>query len=163
MISKSPVRPGNKAAYLFFQIYIQFFYVYAKDLQYKKDVRFMNVFFITVVLQHYLSNDEIREPFLVCITLGLSLGTLTINSSSRQSRASHMRSKCSKLTLSTNSWYNSLIVFGRIPVALAKSACVHLISPSLIDNKILIIRRRSFRYKITHFDITVLICYFIAV
>ena len=47
--------------------------------------------------------------------------------------------KCSKFTLSTNSWYNSLIVFGRMPVALAKSACVHLSSPSFVDSKILII------------------------
>jgi hypothetical protein len=43
-------------------------------------------------------------------------------------------------------------VLGLIPVALAKSACVHLTSPSLVDSKILIIHRRSFRYKITFFD-----------
>ena len=108
---------------------------------------------MTAALQHYLSDDdEIREPFLVCRTFGLSSGTRTINSSSLQSRASQMRSKCSRLTLSTNSWYNSLIVFGRMPVALAKSDCVHLSSPSLVDSKILIIRRRSFRYKISFFD-----------
>ena len=108
---------------------------------------------MTAVLQHYLSDvDEIREPFLVCRTFGLPSGTRTINSSSLQSRASQMRSKCSRFTLSTNSWYNSLIVFGRMPVALAKSACVHLSSPSLVDSKILIIRRRSFRYKISFFD-----------
>lgn len=108
-------------------------------------------FLKTVVLQHYLS-DEIREPVLVCSILGFSSGTRIINSSSSQFRASQMRSKCSKFTLSTNSWYNSLIVFGRMPVALANSACVHLSSPSFVDSKILIIRRRSFRYKISLFD-----------
>ena len=104
---------------------------------------------LAIVLQHYFCNGRIREPFLVCTTLGFLSGSLTIRSSSLQFRASHMRSRCSKLTLSANSWYNSLIVFGRIPVALARSACVHLISPSLVDNKILITRHRSFRYKIS--------------
>ena len=41
---------------------------------------------MTAVLQHYLPDDEIREPFLVCRTLGLLSGTRTINSSS-----SHIR------------------------------------------------------------------------
>lgn len=116
----------------------------------KKDIHFIHGrLSLTAVLQHYLSkNDEIRKPFRVCITLGFSLGILTIRSLSSQSRASQIRSKCSKFTLSTNSWYNSPIVLGRMPVALAKSACVHLISPSLVDSKILIIRHCSFRYKI---------------
>ena len=92
------------------------------------------------MLQHYLSLDgETKEPFLVCMTFGCSSGTHTINSSSLQFRASQIRFKCSRFTLSTNSWYNSLIVFGRISVALAKSACVHLSSPSFVDSKILII------------------------
>lgn len=116
----------------------------------KKDVRLMNVFFMTAVLQHYLSDGEIREPFLVCTILDFLSGTRTINSSSLQWRASHIRSNCSKLTLSVISWYKSLIVFGRMPVTLARSACVHLSSPSFVDNKILIIRRCSFRYKIAH-------------
>ena len=116
---------------------------------------------MTAVLQHYLSDDdEIREPFLVCRTFGLSSGTRTINSSSLQPRASQMRSKCSRFTLSTNSWYNSLIVFGRMPVARAKSACVHLSSPSLVDSKILIIRCCSFRYKISFFDTPVCLLIF---
>lgn len=105
---------------------------------------------MTVVLQHYLSDGEMREPFLVCTILGFSSGTRTINSPSLQWRASHIRSSCSRLTLSVISWYKSLIVFGRMPVALARSACVHLSSPSFVDNKILIIRRCSFRYKIAH-------------
>ncbi len=106
---------------------------------------------MTSVLQHYLSDGEIREPFRVCIILGFSSGTYSISSSSLQFRASHIRLKCLKFTLSANPWYNSLIVLGRIPVALARSACVHLISPSFVDNKIFIIRRRSFRYKISHY------------
>lgn len=110
----------------------------------------MNVFFMTSVLQHYLSDGEIREPFLVCTMLGVSSGTYTISSSSLQFRASQIRLKCLRFTLSANPWYNSLIVLGRIPVTLARSACVHLSSPSFVDNKIFIIRRRSFRYKITH-------------
>lgn len=114
------------------------------------------------MLQHYLSVDEFREPFLVCMIFGFSSGTRTINSFSSHPRASQIRSKCSKLTLSVNSWYNSLIVFGLIPVALAKSACVHLHSPSLVDNKILIIRCRSFHYKITPSDKIVCKSYFIA-
>lgn len=116
----------------------------------------MNVF-LTSVLQHYLPDGKIREPFLVCTILGSSSGTRTINSSSLQLRASHIRSNCSRLTLSHISWYKSLIVLGRMPVTLARSACVHLISPSLVDNKILIIRRRSFHYKITFFN--TLLCY----
>lgn len=122
----------------------------------------MNAFFMTVVLQHYLPIDEIRQPFLVCKILGLSSGTRIINSLSSQSRASQIRSRCSRFTLSTNSWYNSLIVFGRMPVALAKSACVHLSSPSFVDSKILIIHHCSFRYKIALFDMCVWHCYFIA-
>ena len=119
----------------------------------KKRRSWIERLFMTAVLQHYPSvDDEIREPFLVCSTLGLSSGTRTINSSSLQFRASHIRSKCFKFTLSTNSWYNSLIVFGRMPVALAKSACVHLSSPSLVDSKILIIHCRSFPYKIPFFN-----------
>lgn len=100
------------------------------------------------VLQHYLP-DEIMVPLFVWVIFGVLSGTRTINSLSSQFRASQIRSKCSRLTLSTNSWYNSFIVFGRIPVALARSACVHLISPSFVDSKILIIRCCSFRYKIT--------------
>ena len=106
---------------------------------------------MTSVLQHYLSDGEIREPFLVCTMLGVSSGTYYISSSSLQFRASQIRLKCLRFTLSANPWYNSLIVFGRMPVTLARSACVHLSSPSFVDNKIFIMRRRSFRYKIALF------------
>lgn len=111
----------------------------------------MNVFPLAVVLQHYLP-DEIKDPALVWVIFECLFGTLTINSLSSQFKASHMRSRCSRLTLSTNSWYKSLIVLGLIPVTLAKSAWVHLASPSFVDSKILIIRRCSFRFKISFFD-----------
>lgn len=122
----------------------------------------MNVFSLVIVLQHYLP-CEIVDPAFVWVTLGCSSGTLTISSSSSQSNASHMRSRCSRFTLSTNSWYNSLIVLGLIPVALAKSAWVHLTSPSFVDSKIRIIRCRPFRYKITLFDTFVFFLLFYSV
>jgi hypothetical protein len=107
---------------------------------------------VAEALQHYLPIDEIRAPFFVCTIFGCLFGTHTISSSSSQFKASQIRSKCSKFTLSAISWYNSPIVLGRIPVALAKSACVHLASPSFIDSKILIICRCSFRCNITLLD-----------
>ena len=107
---------------------------------------------MTSVLQHYLSDCEIREPFLVCTMLWFSSGTYSISSSSLQFKASQMRLICLRFTLSANPWYNSPIVLGRMPVTLARSACVHLSSPSFLDNKIFIMRRRSFRYKIALFD-----------
>lgn len=78
-------------------------------------------------------------PCRVWQTFALSSGTRTISSSSSQSRASHIKSKCSRFTLSASSWYNSLIVFARMPVRLERSACVNLSSPSFFDSKILII------------------------
>lgn len=77
-------------------------------------------------------------------------GIRTINSSSSQSSASHIRSRCSRFTRSASSWYNSLIVFGRIPVARARSACVSLSSPSFFDSKIFIIRHCSFRFNLPY-------------
>ena len=83
----------------------------------------MNVFFDSNVAALSI-NYEIIEPFLVCTILGVLFGTLTINSSSSQFKASQIRSNCSKLTLSANSWYNSLIVLGLIPVALAAPSAI---------------------------------------
>ena len=62
-----------------------------------------------------------------------------IRSDSSHPSASQIRSRCSRFTLSAISWYRSLIVEGRMPVALARSACDHLRSPSRVDSKILII------------------------
>lgn len=98
-------------------------------------------------LQRYVTPDS-RKQFAFFVFEPLS-GDRTISSSRLQCRASQILSRCSRFTLSTNSWYNSLIVFGRMPVALAKSACVIFRSPSLVDSKILIIRHCSLRYKIT--------------
>lgn len=70
---------------------------------------------------------------------GSLLGIRTKISLISQSNASHIKSKCSKFILSAISWYRSLIVDGLIPVFRARSACVHLSSPSLVDSKILII------------------------
>ena len=71
------------------------------------------------------------------LTLELLLGVRTIMSLNLQSNTSQIKSSCSRLTLSVISWYKSLIVFGRIWVARDKSICVHLRSPSSLDNKIL--------------------------
>ena len=133
--------------YLYFQLLFSY---------HKKTPNQCAPFLAPEVLQHYLwLDDEIREPFFVCTTLGSESGTLLINSSSWQSKASQIKSRCSRLTLPANSWYKSLIVFGQMPVALAKSACVHLISPSFADSKILIIRHRSFHYKITFSNVNI--------
>lgn len=104
-------------------------------------------------LQRYVASGS-RKSFAY-FALELPSGTLTISSSSSQFRASQIISRCSRFTLSTNSWYNSLIVLGRMPVALARSACVIFRSPSLVDSKILIIRHCSFRYKITPIGLSV--------
>lgn len=68
-----------------------------------------------------------------------SSGTYFIKSDKLTSRVLQITSKCSNETLSAYSWYNSLIVFGRIPVALDSSAWVILFSPKIDDSKILII------------------------
>lgn len=60
-----------------------------------------------------------------------------------QSRASQIKSRCSRLTRSISSWYISLMVDGRMPVLRARSACVQRNSPSFLDSKILIIVRAA--------------------
>lgn len=100
----------------------------------------------------YSSIGGLDEPLMVCTILASVFGSLTINSSSEQSSASQIRSRWSKFTLSTISWYNSLIVVGRMPVFLARSACVHFRSPNREESKILIIRHCSFRYNLPFFD-----------
>ena len=98
-------------------------------------------------------------------SLGVLFASRTIKSLNWQLRASQIRSSSSKLTRSVISWYRSLIVFGRIWVARDKSICVHLRSPSSLDNKILIISQTPldkyyqillniswFWYKISKYD-----------
>ena len=88
-------------------------------------------------------------PVRVCSTFGISSGTRMIISVSSQPSASQMRSRCSKLTRSAMSWYNSLIVAGLIPVLRDRSACVQRSSPSFLDRSILIVCPRSFRNNLS--------------
>lgn len=117
-----------------------------------------NVFFLGASVAALIAPSQ-RNTFAYFALLS---GIRTISSSSVQFNTPQIRSRCSRLTLSTNSWYNSLIVFGRIPVIRARSACVIFRSPSLVDNKILIIRHCSFHYKITPIKNLWCFCYFIA-
>ena len=95
---------------------------------------------------YYLGNFMAAAGF--CCVFGGTVRVLTlvslfssriIRSDSSHPSASQIRSRCSRFTLSAISWYRSLIVEGRMPVALARSACDHLRSPSRVDSKILII------------------------
>ncbi len=67
------------------------------------------------------------------------LGMYSSMSVISQSRASQIKSKCSRFIRSHKQLYISLIVLGRIFVARARSAWLHLSSPSLVDSLILII------------------------
>lgn len=76
------------------------------------------------------------DYFLVCVddpvrvlVCGSLFGSLTISSSSSQPSASHIRSRCSRFTLSAISWYRSLMVDGLMPVARARSACFQRFRP----------------------------------
>lgn len=73
-----------------------------------------------------------------------SFGTRTIKSVKSQPSTSQILSSCSRLTRVVTSWYNSLIVLGRMPVLRARSACVHLSSPSRVDSNILNYKPVSF-------------------
>lgn len=85
-----------------------------------------------------------------------SFGTRTIKSVNSQPSTSQILSSCSRLTRVATSWYNSLIVLGHMPVLRARSACVHLSSPSRVDSNILIIGQSplwwSLAYTVTNFS-----------
>ena len=65
-------------------------------------------------------------------------GTYSMRSEISHSNTSQILSTWSRFIRVTNSWYHSLIVLGRIPVASARSFCVHLFSPRSRDKWILI-------------------------
>ena len=132
------------------RIYFSLPYFTTKKERYS--ISFTRSIFLLVALQHYFLG-KINVPVFVWFIFGSWSGTLIINSSNRHSSASQIKSKCSSFTLSANSWYNSLIVFGRIPVARAKSACVHRNSPNLVDSKILIIYHCPFHHTLLQFNI----------
>ena len=72
-------------------------------------------------------------PLLFRSIFGILSGSYVMSSSSVQSSASQIRSKCSSVTLVLISRYISLIVEGRIPVTCASFACVHRFLPRRAD------------------------------
>ncbi len=83
-------------------------------------------------------NKQRTYAAVTSIQMSLQAAIEKLASGGSQPKTSQILSRCSRLTRSAISWYRSLMVLARMPVRLARSACVHFLSPRSVDNRILI-------------------------